>query len=134
MPRSTIANRRAYFFDAATQLRDYEASAISATTTETAIAVSATKLREYKAVVDTAAYTSYSAGSAQWTITIEASSDNSTYVSVGSIVPTGAASRFDIPLSGEWIDDIVPGAIYLRAKATKTGSPGNLTYGAWLNI
>ncbi len=133
MPRSTIANRREYTFDAATSLRDYNAVAISATTTETTISLAATKLEDYKCVVDVAAYSGYSAGSAQWTITVEASSDNSAFTVVGSVVPNGTANRFDIPLSGEWVEDLVSGAIYLRAKATKTGTPGNLTYGAWLN-
>ncbi len=133
MPRSTIANRREYLFDAATQLRDYTTAAISATTAETAIAIPATKLQEYKAVVDVAVYSGYADGTAQWDIAIEASADGSTYKSVGGFTALGTTNRFDVPLSGEWVDDIVANAIYLRVKATKTGSPGNLTYGAWLN-
>ncbi|MFK0735597.1 MAG: hypothetical protein ACFKPT_02555 [Gloeotrichia echinulata GP01] len=133
MPRSTIANRRAIWFDKATELRDYSAAAISASTTESAIAIPATKLENYKAVVDVAAHTGYTATTAQWDITIEAAlTSGGTYKPVGTFTATGVAIRFDVPLSGEWVDDIVADAAYIRVKAVKTGSPGNLTYGAFL--
>lgn len=133
MPRSTIANRRAIWLDANTQLRDYTSSAISATTAETAIALAATKLEDFKAVVDVAAYTSYSSGTAEWLIEIQVSATSGgTYTTVGSFTPVGTANRFDVPLSGEWIEDKLSTAAYIRVKATKTGSPGNLTYGAIL--
>ncbi|MBD2437376.1 hypothetical protein [Nostoc sp. FACHB-110] len=132
MPRSTIANRRAIPFDKALELRDYSASAISATTAGTAISLAATKLESFKCVVNVAAHTGFSAGTAQWDITVEASTDNSTFKTVGIVTPQGTANQFDLPLSGEWIEDIVSGAIYIRSKASKTGSPGNLTYGAFL--
>ncbi|WP_414755539.1 hypothetical protein [Anabaena sp. CCY 9910] len=132
MPRSTIANRRSHQFDKNLELRDYTAAAISATTAGSAIALDATKLVNYKCVVDVAAYSSYSAGTAQWTISVEASADNSTFAPVGSITPAGTAGKFDIPLSGEWVQDLVASAAYIRVRAVKTGSPGNLTYGAFL--
>lgn len=132
MPRSTIANRRAIQFDASLELRDYDAAAISATTTGTSIALAATKLMGYKAVVDVAAHTGYVATTAQWTITVEASADDSTFFTVGSFTPVGSVNRFDVPLSGEWVNDIIGSAAYIRVKATKTGSPGNLTYGVFL--
>ncbi|MBW4677132.1 MAG: hypothetical protein KME52_24945 [Desmonostoc geniculatum HA4340-LM1] len=133
MPRSTISNRRAIQFDKATELRDYSAATISASTTETAIAYPVTKLKAYKAVVDVAAHTGYVATTAQWDITVEVSTTSGgTYKTVGTFTATGVANRFDVPLSGEWIDDIVADAAYIRVKAVKTGSPGNLTYGAFL--
>ncbi|MEH1821524.1 MAG: hypothetical protein V7L31_20995 [Nostoc sp.] len=139
MARSTIANRRAILLDASLILRDFTtAVAISATTAETAISnTNVAELLYYKAVVDVAAHTGYVAGSAQWTITIEASADNSTFVPVGTVIPIGVANRFQIPLSGEWVEKNLPSAaypniIYVRAKATKIGSPGNLNYGAFL--
>ncbi|MBD2488998.1 hypothetical protein [Aulosira sp. FACHB-615] len=134
MPRSTIANRRATIFDKALELRDYTAAAISATTAGTAISLQATKLKSYKCVVDVAAHTGFVATSAQWDITVEASTDNSTFKPVGTVTPQGTQNRFDLPLSGEWVEDIVSGALYVRVKATKTGSPGNLTYGAFLTV
>ncbi|MEH1790826.1 MAG: hypothetical protein V7L23_35985 [Nostoc sp.] len=139
MSRSTIANRRAISLDASLILRDFTAGiAVSATTAETAISnTNVAELCYYKAVVDVAAHTGYAAGTAQWAITIEASADNSTFVPVGTVIPTGVANRFQIPLSGEWVEKNLPAAsytniIYVRAKATKTGSPGNLNYGAFL--
>jgi hypothetical protein len=133
MPRSTIANRRAIQFDKALELRDYAALAISASTSETALAIAATKLKAYKAVVDVAAHTGYVATTAQWDVTIEAAlASGGTYKAVGTFTATGVANRFDVPLSGEWIDDIIADAAYIRVKAVKTGSPGNLTYGAFL--
>ncbi|MEH1777088.1 hypothetical protein [Nostoc sp.] len=133
MPRSTIANRRAIQFDKSLELRDYAAVAISASTTETALTFPATKLKAYKAVVDVAAHTGYVATSAQWDITVEAAlTSGGTYKTVGAFTATGVQNRFDVPLSGEWVDDIVADAAYIRVKAVKTGSPGNLTYGAFL--
>lgn len=133
MPRSTIANRRAIQFDKSLELRDYAAAAVSASTTETAIAFPATKLMSYKAVVDVAAHTGFVATSAQWDITVEAAlTSGGTYKTVGTFTATGAQNRFDVPLSGEWVDDIVADAAFIRVKAVKTGSPGNLTYGAFL--
>ncbi len=139
MSRSTIANRRAISLDANLLLRDFTAGiAVSATTAETAISnINVAELCYYKAVVDVAAHTGYAAGTAQWTITIEASADNSNFFPVGTITPIGTANRFLLPLSGEWVEKNVPGAtypniIYVRAKATKIGSPGNLNYGAFL--
>jgi len=35
-------------------------------------------------------------------------------------------------LSGDWVQQKKPGAKYARVTATKTGSPGNLTYGAFI--
>lgn len=134
MPRSTIANRRAIHFDANLELRDFDAAAISASTAETAIAYPVTKLMGYKCVVDVAAYTGYVATTAQWVITVEAcATSGGTYKTVGTFTPTGVAIRADVPLSGEWVDDIEADAAYIRVKATKTGSPGNLTYGAFLS-
>ncbi|MEH1808515.1 hypothetical protein [Nostoc sp.] len=134
MSRSDIANRRAIIFDKALELRDGSTSSISASTTETALAFPATKLEDYKAVVDVSAHTGYVATSAQWDITIEASTTSGgTYKAVGACTATGVANRFDVPLSGEWVDDIVPNATYIRVKAVKTGSPGNLSYEAFLS-
>ncbi|HYX14763.1 MAG TPA: hypothetical protein VE944_10420 [Nostoc sp.] len=133
MPRSTIGNRRSIIFDKALELRDFASAAISASTTESAIAIPATKLKAYKCVIDVAAHTGYVATTAQWDITIEAAlTSGGTYKTVGTVTSSGAANRFDVPLSGEWIDDIVPDAYSIRVRATKTGSPGNLSYGAFL--
>lgn len=134
MSRSTIANRRTTHFDKETELRDYDAAAINATASATAIAFPATKQMAYKAVLNVAAYTDYTADTAQWSIAVEASADNSTFKPIGNaIVPTGAGGQFEIALEGAAVEDIVPGAAYVRVTATKTGLPGDLTYGAFLS-
>lgn len=133
MPRSTIGNRRTILFDKALELRDFASAAISANTTEAALAIPATKLEAYKCVVDVAATTGYVATMVFWDITIEAGlAIGGTYKTLGTFPATGIANRFDVPLSGEWVDDILADAAYIRVKAVKTGSPGNLTYGAFL--
>lgn len=132
MPRSTIANRREYLFDKALELRSYTAAALSATGSGTAIALDAAKLEEFRAIVQVAAYADYAAGTAQWSIAVQASVDNSTFTTIESVVPPGTAQEYRIPLSGEWVDKLASGAVYIRVTATKTGAAGNLTYGAFL--
>ncbi|MEH1902517.1 MAG: hypothetical protein V7L04_14130 [Nostoc sp.] len=140
MARSTLGNRRAILLDANLILRDLTtAVAIATTTAETANTnVNPAEVGYYKAVVDVVAHTGYVVGSAQWVITIEASADNLTFVPVGTVIPTGVAGRFQVPLSGEWVEKNLsvpyPNIIYTRAKATKIGSPGNLNYGAFLTL
>lgn len=134
MPASTIGDRRFIQYDNALELRARDAAALSATTSGTAIAFAARKQSDFEAVVDVAAHTGYTAGSALWTISIEVSdTSGGTYVSVGSIALTGVAKRFQIPLSGQWIAQLKSDAAFIRVTATKTGSPGNLSYGAFLN-
>lgn len=133
MPRSTIANRRAIIFDKELELRDHNAPPLSTSTTEIAIAIPATKFLAYKAVVDVAAYTGYVAGTNEWAIALEAATDvNGPYKEVGKLTPSSSQKRFEVPLSGEWVEDIVENAMYIRVKSTKIGTPGNLTYGAFL--
>ncbi|MDJ0677595.1 MAG: hypothetical protein QNJ36_19800 [Calothrix sp. MO_167.B42] len=133
MPRSTIADRRAYLFDKELELRSIEVGAVAATASESPIQFPATKQMAYKAVVDIAAHTGYVAGTAQWEVSVEvATTSSGTYSKVGSCIPNGEQNRFDIPLSGEWVQDILAGAAYVRVTATKTGSPGDLNYGAYL--
>lgn len=135
MPRSTVAARREVMFDKELELRSYDATAIAATTSETAIEVpELAKQMEFCALVNVAAYTgTFAAGSLQWAIAIEVSTaPSSGFVSVGSVVPNGTQQEFKIPLSGDWIQQNKANAIYVRATATKTGAPGGLTYGAFL--
>lgn len=133
MAQSTTTYRRALLFDKALELRDYAGDAIAASQTENAIPFPATKQLGYKAVVDVAAITGVAAGTAQWDISVEVSATaGGNYKEVAKVTPGGIANRFDLPLSGEWVNDVVPEALYIRIKATKTGTPGNLSYGAFL--
>ncbi|MBD2771187.1 hypothetical protein [Iningainema tapete] len=133
MSRSTIANRRHLLFDKGLELRDYNATAVATTTSETAIEFAADKQLAYKAVILAGAYTGYAAGSAEWKISIEAATTVAgTYKEIGSCTADGTIKQFDIPLSGEWVEDLLPGALYIRATATAIGAPDALTYGAFL--
>ncbi|SRR5579883_1349792 len=133
MPRSTLPNRRATQFDLNLQLRDQAATAVSATTAETAIAFPANKQLEFKAVINVTGYTGYVSPTAQWAVDVEFSADNVTFYQVGnSLVLTGVLSQLEIALSGGAVEAVIPNASYVRVKATKTGTPGDLSYGAFL--
>jgi len=136
MPISTIADRRSRNFDANLSLRLFTNAAISATQAETAISL-VDKIAFFEAILDIAPYTGYTSGTNYWTIAIQVSVDNATWFTVQSFVPTGAnQQRVPLPLSGQYEQSLTGSQItpnqYIRVTATKTGAPGNLTYGAWL--
>ena len=140
MPVSTIANRRSYEFDALTVLRLITAAVLAATTSEAGVplATIAPVIAAYdlfKVIVHDAAYTGYANGTAQWTATVEASTTiGGTYTQVSTpVVLNGSAQNVEVALSGLGVDSAVPGAKYLRVTATKTGTPGNLVYGAFVS-
>lgn len=132
---STLKNvRRRGTLDIETVLRDLTLSAISETTAQTAIALDLKTFESIKVCFAIGAYTSYSAGVNQWTIELQVSDQmNGTFTSVGgSIIPTGDALETEILIGGDQALNANANAAYLRVRATKTGSPGSLTYGAWL--
>lgn len=134
---STIADRRRIgTYDAELELRDYAAAAVSSTTSETGIEFAVRKQETFRVVINAAAYTSHSAGSAEWTITIEVSDVvGGTYTTVATLDPAtaaGAAIQVPIDISGGEVAAIDADAAFIRVTATKTGSPGNLTYGAYI--
>lgn len=131
---STLNRTVAYPFDKLTELRAYSAAAISATTAGTAIAFDIPDQYEFKAVLNHAAISSVVATSAEWVVTLEVSPDNSTFTAIRSWTLTGTASQFETPVSGIEINAKVANATHIRAKATKTGTPGTLTYGLILTI
>jgi hypothetical protein len=121
---SDLPLRSAYPVDQETVIREKSASALSATGAETAIAFD--QGYDLLVVINAAAYSGYAAGTAQWTITVEASADNSTFVVLRSFILDGTAQQFDTAISKQEMS----GYSYITTKATKTGSPGNLTYGS----
>lgn len=134
MPRSTIADRVERIFDKDLMLRDYAAAALSATGSSTAINFEVRKQKLYKVTLNIAAYTgTFAAGTLQWRISVEVSDlVGGTFTEVGGFVPTGVATQVDIPLSRVLINTLDDDADWIRVTATKTGAPGNLTYGAFL--
>jgi len=134
---STIADRRRIgTYDAQLELRDYAAAAISATTSETGVAFDVRKQCGFRVIVTADAYTGYVATTAEWTITVEVSDlVGGTYTTVATLDPAaaaGAAIQVGVALSGDQIAAIDADAAFIRVTATKTGSPGNLTYGAYI--
>lgn len=123
--------------DALTTLRDYTATAASATTNGTPIEYPFTAEESVKVIINQAAYSSYSAGSVSWTLSLEVCDTvGGTYRQVASIAPTVAAGAAlngqEVFLSGEQINKTFANARFLRIVATKLSTAGNLTFGAYL--
>lgn len=134
MARSTIATRYGKLFDKELELYSYATAAVSATTNSTVKALEVRKLDDYEVIIDVAAHSGYSAGTAEWPITVSVSdTSGGTYTTIASFTPAGTAARRVIALSGAMVESIKSDAAYIKITATKTGSPGNLTFGAYLS-
>lgn len=134
---STIADRRRRgTYDAALELRDTAAAAISATTNGTAIQFPARKYDDFKVCFNIAAYSSYAAGTAEWVLTVEVSATSggsyTTIGTVGAAIFAGAAGETEIVFGGDEVADKLSTAEWIRVTATKTGSPGSLSFGSWI--
>lgn len=130
---STMSDSTSREFDKLLELRDGSATAISATTAESAIAFPVRKTQEYKVCYNIGAYSSYSVGVNSWSVAIEVSdTSNGTYVPVATINPVGSAVTGEVPLTNVYVAGFLSTAEYIRVKATKTGSPGSLSYGAFI--
>lgn len=134
---STIADRRVRgTYDAALELRDYAAAALSATGSSTGVAFPSRKFESFKVCLSLAAYTGYAAGTAQWTITVEvAATVGGTYTVIGTLLPAtfaGAAAETEFVFGGDEVADRLATAEFIRVTATKVGAAGNLTFGAWI--
>lgn len=135
MPFSTIADRQGSHYDALTLIRPITSAAISATTSETGIAFAVTKFEDAYLVLQVQAISSFVAGTATWSFAVEVSPTlGGTYTTVGAITLTaGTADDYMIPINGYTVRKLVPTAAFVRVTATKTGTPGNLTYAAYLS-
>lgn len=137
MSRSTMANRRAVLFDKSLELRDATNPEITADFVENPIDFPATKQQFFKAVVFTPGYSGYAATTVQWEAVVEVSDQIAgTYTEVGRAILKSENQQGDevqIPLEGSFIEDVLPTANYIRVRTEKVGSPGALTYGAYLS-
>lgn len=137
MPISTMTARRSLEFDKLLELRARDAAAISATTSSTGVAFRANAYDDFMVEIITATHTGYAAGTAQWSIQIEVSASlSSGYQPVGrAVVPDGTAQRHQVAVSGQSALMALSGTepLFIRVTATKTGSPGNLSYGAFVS-
>lgn len=111
-------------------------SAVSATTSTVPIFdFNAISNGAYKVVVRTLDYTAYAAGTALWTLTVEVSDQlASGYVALVTIPTAGVALRREHLIDRAEIEQVKPGARYIRVTATKTGAPGDLSFEALLAL
>ena len=134
MPVATgVADRRAYLRDSELELS--APSGASATANGTSKAFDGSAVDVAKLVVNSAGYTSYSAGTAEWIVSLKASDDNSTFVEINSVTFPATASVTEIAFSGAEVTEKVGGkATHVKADLTKTGSPGNATGSIYLYL
>ena len=133
MPISTIGDRRKNLLDKLLEIRDYAAAAISATASTTGLELNLTKQMGYEVVCGVAAYTGYDDGVAEWSLSVSVSADNSAWTVATAVkVLDGTAQELRFALTGAAVNDLVANAAYIRVDATKTGTPGTLSYGAYV--
>tara|TARA_B100001964_G_C13736391_1_gene381115 strand:+ start:135 stop:539 length:405 start_codon:yes stop_codon:yes gene_type:complete len=134
MPVATgVEDRRAYLRDSELELS--APSGASATANGTSKAFDGSAVDVAKLVVNSAGYTSYSAGTAEWIVSLKASDDNSTFVEINSITFPATASVTEIAFSGAEVTEKVGGrATHIKADLSKTGSPGNATGSIYLYL
>jgi hypothetical protein len=135
MPLPNLADRRAYWFDKALELRDYGAAALSATGSETGVEFAVRDFDVAKVVIDHGPVTgTLTAGTNFWVITVAISDVvGGTYTTIATTGElTAAASRIELPISGLLAAYKDADAAFIRVTATKGGTIGNLTYGAFL--
>lgn len=135
MPLPNMAQRRAYHFDALLELRDYDAAAVSTTTSETGKAFEVRTIDVAKVVVHYADIGGTVDGSNYWTVSVEVSNVvGGTYTEIASsgVLPA-AGSSIEVVISGITAEALDADAGFIRVTATETGSTaGNLTYGAYI--
>lgn len=135
MPYSTIADRQGTHYDAKLVIRPISSAAISATTSETAIAFPVTKSEDSYLVLQVQALTGPIDATNNWTFTAEVSTTlGGTYTPVGTLtLAKNKADDYLIPLNGYTVGKTVPGAAFVRVTATKAGTAGALTYAAYIS-
>lgn len=108
----------------------------SATTTGAAVALEAHKLTGVE-VYAYGSYSGYVSGSAEWTLTLQASTDGSSFTTVQTIpLPSGDTPR--LVTSGDELRSALRNqsakVTHLRGVLTKVGTPGDHTGGAFLTL
>ncbi|MEM9947799.1 MAG: hypothetical protein AAF810_17315 [Cyanobacteria bacterium P01_D01_bin.36] len=135
MPLPNMADRRAYHFDVELELRDYDATAASATASETGKAFEVRAIDTAKVVVHHAAIGGTVDESNYWSVGIEVSDlVGGTYTEIANSGPLPAtAGQVEVPISGQQASVLDSDSAFIRVTATKTGTTaGNLTYGAYI--
>ena len=135
MSLPNMADRRAYPFDKRLELRDYGAAALSATGSSTGIEFAVRNFDLAKVIIDHGAISgTLTPGTNFWTITVEVSNVvGGTYtpiISTGEL--TAVKSHIELPISGLLATYKDADAAFIRVTATKGGTIGTLTYGAYI--
>lgn len=133
MPLSTIAARRKNLLDKELEIRDITAAALASSTSTPGLELDLTSQMAYEVVAGVAAYTGFEAGTAQWDLSVSVSANNSDWVVASAVnALDGTAQEVRFAFTGAAVNDLVTDAKYIRVNATLTGTPGNLTYGAYV--
>lgn len=128
MPVATGMNdRRAYLRDSALEL--LSVSAVSSTQTGSEVTFDASSIYFGKVVIASGGYSSYTAGTAEWTVEFKAATAaGGTFVTVESIVLPATAKTVEVPFSGPEVTQRLGGrAAVVKGVLTKTGTPGTAT-------
>lgn len=134
MPFSTIGDRRkGGVVDGALQLRSDKVVAISATASEPAVQFPILKHTDCRVMISHAAITAVVPGTAEWRISIETSdTSGGTFTPVETISLGATGAIRSLLLDSGNLAIATPTAQWVRITATKVGTPGNLSYGAWI--
>lgn len=128
MPVATgMSDRRGYLRDSALELLD--AAAVTSTQTGSEVTFDASSLDTAKVVVASEGYSSYTAGTAEWTVDFKAATAaGGTFVTIESITLPATAKTVELPFSGPEVTQRLGGrAAVVKGVLTKTGSPGAAT-------
>ena len=128
MPVATgMSDRRGYLRDAELELAT--ASAATATVTGSEVTFDASSIDTAKVVIASEGYSSYTAGTAEWTVDFKAATAaGGTFVTIESITLPATAKTIEVPFSGPEVTERLGGrAVVVKGVITKTGSPGAAT-------
>jgi hypothetical protein len=120
--------------DVATELRTIGTAAATITGVNAGVsAPEVTKGFNNTVIINSLGYTGYAAGTVFWSVSVQASADNSNFFDVTpTIILTGTAQTRVLGIHSASVAEIVPGATHYRIRHILTGAAGPLTYGAFI--
>lgn len=128
MPVATgMSDRRGYLRDSALEL--LSSSAVTSTQTGSEVTFDASSINTAKVVIASGGYSSYTAGTAEWTVSLQAATAaGGTFVTIESITLPATAKTVEVPFSGPEVTQRLGGrAAVVKGVLTKTGTPGAAT-------
>lgn len=129
-----MAIRNSPIVDKELILREHDEAPLSTTASTVPFNFDATNHRFFKVILPSSGYSGYVDSTAQWELDIEVSdSEGGTYLSVLSSVISAETGNYEYAFSGNQINQILTDASWIRVTATKVGTPGDLSFGAFLS-